>query len=313
MQLYYKEENEPMKKKTVLILFIILAIIAVYYIINFHKNKDTYEFKGNTFSYSENRGKADYEILSRNKNNSLDIYKVKFNSRDFLEEKAEIHGLIFIPEEKKEYPGIVFLPGGGGTKEGRGSLGESIAKLGYAVLIIDQRGIGETKASYLSFEQDYQVFSKRREPMQHLAVYDVLKSSDILRNFKEAEIDKENIAIIGESMGGRYGIIASALDKRIKGIIAISTSGFHIESNPLIPHNNYLISIDPDYYIDKISPNYLIMFYTINDSVVPLKDAQITFAKAKDPKEFLIIEGCQHGYCEKMDKEIEKGLKEIFG
>ena len=305
-------ENK-MKKKTIVTLVIIIVIISAYYIINFPKNKDPYEFKGNTFSYSENRGEADYEILSRNKNNSLNIYKIKFNSRNFLEEKSVIYGLVFAPAENKKYPGVIFLPGGGGTKESRSSIGESIAKLGYAVLIIDQRGIGETKASYLSFEQDYQIFAQGKEPMQHLAVYDVLKSFDVLRNFKEAEINKENITIIGESMGGRYGIIAAAIEKRLKGIIAISTSGFHIESNPSIPYNNYLLSIDPDYYIDKISPNYLIMLHTINDSVVPLKDAQITFSKAKEPKKFFIIKQCQHGYCEEMDKEIEKGLKEMFG
>ncbi len=83
--------------------------------------------------------------------------------------------------------------------------------------------------------------------MQHLAVYDVLRSFDFLREQKE--IDKNNIIVVGESMGGRYGIIASAIDNRIKGVIGISTSGFHISINPLIEGNDYMISVDADNYI----------------------------------------------------------------
>ena len=77
--------------------------------------------------------------------------------------------------------------------------------------------------------------------------------------------------------------------------------------------NDYLVSVDPDNYISSISPNRVFMLHGTNDTVVPLKDAQITFDKAKEPKRFFIAANCSHGYCEKMDEEIKKDLEEMFG
>lgn len=290
----------------------IIVFILVIYFIKDYKG-DPYKFKGNALDYSEDRGEVDYEVLTKNSNKSLNVYKLKFKSKPFLEEETIIYGLLYVPKNREKAPGLIFLPGGGGTKESRERIALKIVEEGYAVLTIDQRGIGETEGIYLNLEQDYKVFSERKEPMQHLAVYDVLRSYDVLREFKEAEIDGENVAIIGESMGARYGIIAAAIDKRLKGVIAISTSGFHVELNPLNPANNYLVSVDPDHYIAKISPNFVAMLHGTNDTVVSLKDAQITFNKAKEPKRFFIAENCQHGYCEKMGEELKSILKEMFG
>jgi len=300
-----------MKKKylVIVVILVILLIIFIFFIKN--RNKDPYQFKGNTLYYSENR-QTDYEILSKSSNDSFELYKIRFKSKQFLEEKTEIYGLLFIPKEKEATPGIVFLPAGGGTKESRAEIAIKISKLGYAVLVIDQRGIGETGGTYLGIEQDYQIFSQGKEPIQHLSVYDVLKAYDVLREFKDERINKEKIGIAGESMGARYGIIAAAIDQRIKGVIVISSAGFHININPLQKGNDYFVSIDPDHYIEEID-GFVMMLHGTNDSVVSLNDAQITFSKAKEPKRFFIAQGCQHGYCEKMFEELKKGLEMMLG
>lgn len=304
------------KKRCFIFVIIIILLIISVFLINKYRNKDPYEFKGNTLYYSENRGKTDYEILSKSSNESINIYKIKFKSKNFLDNPTIIYGLLFIPKDKKNVPGLVLLPGGGGTKEQESRLASKIAKLGYGVLTIDQRGIGETGGVYLGIEQDYQVFTQGKEPIQHLSVYDALKTYDVLREFKEEDgtkmIDREKIGFVGESMGARYAIITAAIEKRTKGVIAVSTSGFHIELSPLQTGNDYLVSIDPDHYINKIAPNFVMMLHGTNDTVVPLKDAQITFSKAKEPKRFFVAENCQHGYCEKMWEELKKGLEIMF-
>ncbi|MFA6974267.1 MAG: alpha/beta hydrolase [Parcubacteria group bacterium] len=301
-----------MKKKTfylVLVLLIILSVITAYFVIQ-NKNKDKYYFNGNSFSYSENRGNPDYNISLNETKDNLEIYNVNFDSKNFLDYKTKIYGLLIIPKNDKNVPGLVLLPGGSVTKESEAILGEKIANLGYAVLTFDQRGVGETGGYYLGFQDDYNIFAQGKEPVQHLSVYDALKAYDVLK--KIDDVDKNNIAIAGESMGGRYAIIAGAIDKRLKGVIVISSSGFHVQ-NENMPYTPYLFSVDPDNYIGKISPNPVFMLHSLNDSVISLKDAKITFDLAKEPKKFFEVKDCPHGYCEEMFEELKTDLKVVFG
>ncbi len=306
-----------MGKKKVLIMVIILAfvfLILITYSFYFRGEKNPYNFKGNTLSYSENRSDVDYNKILIEENKTFDVFKVDFDTRQLLNENIRIYGLLYLPKnanQENKVPGIIFLAGGGGTKESRREIAEEMVKMNYAVLVIDQRGLGETGGSFLSFDEDYKIFKQGKEPMQHLAVYDVLRSFDFLNEAKE--VDKNRISIVGESMGARYGLIASAIDKRMKGIVAISTSGFHINLNPLAEGNDYFLSIDPDHYIDKISPNKIFMIHCINDSVVKLEDAEKSFSIAKEPKKLKIFENCAHGYNPIMRDELRSDLKDIFG
>jgi fermentation-respiration switch protein FrsA (DUF1100 family) len=227
-----------------------------------------------------------------------------------MEYETYIYGLLAMPVAKTKVPGIVLLPGGGVSKEGEFSRADIMAKLGYAVLVIDQRGIGQTAGYYLNMEQDYQVFSQGNEPIQHLSVFDALRSFDVLRDIDG--IDKDNIAIVGESMGGRYAIIAAALDPRLKGVIGISTSGFDVKKDNS-PYNSYLLSIDPDHYVSKISPRKVFMLHATNDTVIPMQNAKYTFNLANEPKKFYIAEGCGHGYCDAMYNALKEDLFEMFG
>jgi len=296
------------KKRTLYKVLIFLAVILIASILVKYFNRDSYQFKVDKFQYL-NRGKAQYDIHLINKSQGTDIYSVIYMSRPFLTYPVKIFGLLFIPSGKKNIPGIVLLPGGGVPKEAESTLANYLADNGYAVLTIDQRGIGETGGYYLGIEEDYNVFLKGKEPIQHLSVYDILRAYDVLKDIKG--IDKENIAVAGESMGGRYAIIAAAIEKRFKGAMIISSAGFHINKENK-PENNYLLSIDPDHYIADISPRPLFMLHGSKDTKVRVDDAKLTFSIAKDPKKFFIAEGCGHGYCEEMNETIIEGFKEIF-
>jgi uncharacterized protein len=299
------------KKKTLRIIGLMIVLIAAGLFLFYHlKPGEIYQFKDGSFYYSKERGKVDYNIQLKYSHDSIDVYSVSFKSRNFTSYETTIYGLLFLPAAKKNLPGLVLLPGGGGTKEGESRLATIIAKLGYAVLTIDQRGVGQTGGYYLGPQEDYGVFANGNEPIQHLSVYDALRTFDVLREIKE--VDKNNIAIAGESMGGRYAVIAGGMDNRLKGVIAISTSGFHVKNDNSV-YGPYLLSIDPDHYVNKISPNYLMMLHGSNDSVVSLNDAKETFGLAKEPKNFFVAEGCNHGYCDGMHDELVRDLKLVFG
>ena len=319
------EVETPKKKKKnfkiiITMIIAIVIVIGIYFIFFNNKNIEKpltiintqnliYNFSGNKFSYSQDRGYIDYKMTQQSDNNTFTIYNISFYSRDFLNFSTKIYGLLLMPKNKTNVPGIVYLPGGGVSKEKVLTVTSLMAREGYAVLIIDQRGIGETGGYYLSFEDDYAVFSQGKEPIQHLSVYDVLATSDVLREMNN--VDKDNIAIAGESMGARYAIIAAAIDKRFKGVLGISVSGFNIVDD----HSNeakYLLSIDPDNYIADISPNYVIMMHGGNDTTVPLNESKNTYGKALEPKKFYFYKKCRHGYCPDMDNDIKSSLKLIL-
>ena len=298
-----------MKKRNIFISLLILIILITSIFFIFPKSRDPYSFKEDTLCYSQNRPSPIYEMSYNSTNDSIDLYNIKFQSKNFLQYNTTIYGLLFIPQNKTNIPSLVLLPGGGIPKENEYDLSLIIAKLGYGVLTFDQRGIGQTGGIYLDPEHDYEIFQQGKEPIQHLSVYDPLVAYDLLKQIKN--IDKNNIAIAGESMGGRYAIIAAAIDKRLKGVLVISSSGFHIKGSneTYIP---YLLSIDPDHYIDKISPNKVFMIHGDNDTTITLKDAQETYQIAKDPKRFYIAKGCGHGYCNSSYDELKKDLKDLF-
>ena len=298
--------NKKLKNRLIFVgvLLLIILLIAFFFIFKNHKQSLT-----GYSSYYLDRPAPNYKMSLNETNGSVEIYSINFKSKDFLDNPALIYGLLFIPKDKKNIPGIVLLPGGGVAKEGFRTRSIELANLGYAVLVIDQRGIGETGGDYPSLEEDYQIFASRKESIQQLGVYDALAATDILRDIKN--VDKKNIAIIGESMGGRYAIIATALDERLKGVIVISSSGFHIK-NDSQPYTPYLLSIDPDNYINKISPRPVLMLQGDNDTIVKLEDAKYTFNLAGEPKRFFIAQGCGHGYCEKMSDEFKADLNILF-
>ncbi len=299
------------KKLKVIILVVLLLILlaGLSYVVYHNLTKESYSFKDDKLVYEKNRGKPEFEMFLKQKNETFDIYNVIYQSRNFLTYKTTIHGLLFLPKTEGKVPGVVLLPGGGVTKESEGRVAEIIANLGYAVLTIDQRGIGETGGYYLGIQEDYGVFAKGDEPIQFLSVYDALKAFDVMRKIES--IDSSNIIMSGESMGGRYSMIAAALDDRIKGYVGISTSGFHYKEENM-PYDSFLSSIDADNYVKMISPRDFIMIHATNDSTIKIEDAKLTFDNANEPKKFFRVEGCGHGYCDKMYEPLKQSLEWIF-
>lgn len=299
-----------MRHKKLIVIITLLIFVATSYLFFFYHQQEIYQVKDGTVSYTQDRGKPDYQIVLSSKGETYDIYNITFLSRPFLQYSTTIYALLYLPKIAKQVPALIYLPGGGVPKEGAATLSTFMVKEGYAVLVLDQRGIGQTEGYFLSLDDDYKVFSQGKEPIQHLAVFDVLKAFDVLRAVKE--IDQKNIALVGESMGGRFALVAAALDNRIKGVIAISTSGYHVTKDVTKPGNEFLLSIDPDQYINKIAPRPLFMLHSKKDSIVPYASAQQTFILAKEPKNFFTAENCDHGFCQEMQEALKKDLKDLF-
>ena len=240
------------------------------------------------------------------------LANVQFKSRDM-----QMAGLLRIPmpagtgqnstANAGRIPGIVLLPGATVTKEREQGLAKYLAGLGYATLTLDQRNLGAPDA-----KSDLQLFMRGVEPTEHKMVYDGLAAAEILRI--QPGIDPDRIIYAGESNGGRFAIIACALDAKARGVLAISTSGYGtdaaVAATGLTEKDTirFYRSIDPESYLSKIAPRPLAMIHSSNDPVIPYQLAERTYALASQPKSFDTVGCTKHGYCTDMNAYIEKRL-----
>ena len=246
------------------------------------------------------------ELLEKTDNYTL--YEVVYKSRG-----ADIECLIRIPENRsgKQVPGIVLLPGATVTKEGEQGLARYLCDIGYASIAIDQRNLGG-----INMEGDLLMFLNGEEPTQHKMVYDALSAAEVLR--RQPEIDPDRILYLGESNGGRFAITGCALDKRARGVVAISTCGYGIDAlvasarmkDPEVIR--FYRSIDPDTYLGEIHPRTFVMIHSLNDPVIPYDSAQQTYIKIADPKSLHVIEAEGHGYNAFMNPFLEAELAKVF-
>ncbi|WMW25729.1 prolyl oligopeptidase family serine peptidase [Methanolobus sediminis] len=248
----------------------------------------------------------DYSSNDISAANDADIIReVSFESSG-----SQIAGLIRIPESGTNVPGVVILPGAGVSKEQQTAVPQLLSSLGYASITIDQRNLGG-----IDPQGDLALYMNGTEPVEYMMVHDALAAANVLAD--QSEVNEDNIAMLGLSNGGRFAIIATAIEPGIKGVIGISTSGYDTDSIELNDNINmdaykFYRSIDPDNYLDMISSRRFVMLHSMNDSTIPYEYALRTFDKAEEPKALYPINGSTHGYSPLMAEDIENELGIIF-
>ncbi len=289
-------------------MLLLTAALAILFISGCTSPQESYSVsQDGTLAYT-NRPTVNYTQTLLKEDGNATMYKLTFDSRG-----QKIYALLAIPKDSTKaragkVPAFFDLYGATMSKEGEyAGLGQDLVQMGFAVLIIDQRGWGETKGLVPSFEADYQAFLKGEEPVQHKMVYDGLRAYDILK--ARPEVDSSRIYAAGQSMGGRYSMIAASIEKGIAGALIISSSGYQVGEQP--PEViRFLNSIDPNHYVAGISPRPLIMVHSKNDTVIPFQMAQQTFDFAKEPKTLLVTESKDHSYIRQdMKSLLEKELE----
>ncbi|AKB80522.1 alpha/beta superfamily [Methanosarcina horonobensis HB-1 = JCM 15518] len=223
----------------------------------------------------------------------------------------KVQALLRVPANaSSSSPGVILLPGAGVSKEGEQGLAVELSKMGYATLTLDQRNQGS-----INVERDLELFRADLEPVEYLMVYDVLKAADVLAS--QPEIDPERLAVLGESNGGKFAIIACALDPSLKGVIGISTSGYGTEEiDPASVTDSeayrFYLSIDPDTYLNALPPSKFVMIHSFNDTIISHELALRTFAIAEEPKAMYNTTEETHGYTASMRPYLEKELALIL-
>lgn len=143
--------------------------------------------------------------------------------------------LIVRPEKaEKKLPAIVVLHGTGGTKEGQRGWLTRLAKKGFLAIAIDARYHGERSggAKGAAAYNDAILRAWRTKPdqkMEHPFYYDTCwdlwRTADYLET--RDDVDKNNLGMIGFSMGGIEAWLAGAVDPRYKAVVpAIAVQSF---------------------------------------------------------------------------------------
>ncbi|MFP4085236.1 MAG: alpha/beta hydrolase [Desulfobacteraceae bacterium] len=133
-----------------------------------------------------------------------------------------------------------------------------------------------------------------------------------------SDIDRKNLFIYGQSLGGVFAIAALA-QNRFPGIRAVAVEGtfasFRAEARYMMLHKSRQTigqascltwPIEPltfvgvsDAYspidlVDRVSPVPLLIIHCKSDTAVPHKQAEALFQQAKAPKYLWSVQGCEH-------------------
>jgi dipeptidyl aminopeptidase/acylaminoacyl peptidase len=224
-------------------------------------------------------------------------YKIIYES-----DGVNIHALLTIPKTPGKVPVFVIFPAASITKEAeQNHLGNELNRLGFATFILDPRGSGSSGGQLLPPEYDYFTYFKGVEgpyPTQWKAVDDLFRAYEIVSN--RPELDPERIYVAGESMGGRYAIIAASLQDGFNGTLVISSSGYNADTSSLEPElADYMDSINPYTYIKDLKTKIAFMHGT-DDEILPIEDGLKLYDAANEPKKFYEVEGGGHSF-ESMD------------
>jgi len=134
-----------------------------------------------------------------------------------------IPGLFIMPEEWNRSVPFAIYAGEWGKMQGiHSGLIEEFIRAGYGVLAIDVRGVGETATS--DFEAATNSLMLDR-PLFGQRVFDIIRAVDFIweRCYIAPQIDKGRLTIVGEGVGGLWGLYAAALDGRVAAVVAQDT------------------------------------------------------------------------------------------
>jgi len=184
---------------------------------------------------------------------------------------------------------------------GYAALAEQICQRGFAVLIFNFRGTGDSGGNLdiLGWIRDLK------------AMIDYLSTLP--------EVDKSRLSLLGFSGGAAVSVYVAAQDNRVSAVVACACPAefafFTQADNPssLIDHFRSIGAIrDSDFppsaqewlngfelvspinYVAGISPRPLLLVHGSQDETVEVSQAHRLYARAGEPKQLIIVEGAGH-------------------
>lgn len=219
-------------------------------------------------------------------------------------DQIELSANLYLPEDSGEWsPGIVVCHGFGSCKENYADFGVRATSMGYAALIMDLRGHGES-----SGELDANMFN------------DVAAAALYLQN--RSEVNPMSVAVRGASMGGWLAIHTAVHLRDLSPVVAVCptnesqltilmeevsmvqrghTSPVITGTPPRVNVNSMmqlLQRLDVFRSARHVSPRPLLLVHCEGDEVVPAHISQRIYADALEPKTLWLLPGGNHRFAQ---------------
>lgn len=211
----------------------------------------------------------------------------------------DVYASLMIPKNVTRPPVVIVLPALTITKELDLPMAQYLAGMGYASLTLDERGFGQTGGMREdNYSDGFYSFVNGGTPIQYKQIYDALKGLDYVKS--RNDLNGSDTAILGESIGGMWSIIAAGTEPQFKGVICVSSSDFNLgtydNSTAInVSANEYISSIQPSNYLSMLPPRKLVMIHFTDDQIIPIANAKALYDNASQPKAWYQYEGTTHG------------------
>lgn len=261
-------------------------------------------------------------LLTHRSTDSVNVYHVSFQNN---QPGSRIYGILCVPKKSGKYPALIRFPGAGV----RGYSGNSsLASKGMITLEIGIHGIpvdleNEVYNSLLRgalFNYPFFNLESRDQYYFKRVIQGCLKSVDFIHSLPQ--FDGSSLAVMGSSQGGALSIITTALDSRVKYLVALcpalsDLTGYlhsraggwpHMFNKTNIINHGTAEKIKTSAYYDVVNFARLIKvpgFYSwgLNDQTTPPTSMYSAYNLISAPKElFIIPEGGHKIYPEQVDR-----------
>lgn len=294
----------------------IVIIIVVLAEVVFFPPKDISPGAENTWSLSgtnrltfNDRTPPSVKSVILNEAANYTLEKISYDSYGI-----SVYGLLRIPKNVQKPPVVIILPAATVTKEANSPMAEALGSWGYASLTLDERGNGgETKGiSPMDIMSGYDAYRNGGIPSQYAQIHDILLGYEYLRS--RDDLDGGNILVLGESMGGRFSIIAAGIEPGLKAAFVVSSGPYGLDAGNNTGAQRFVESIEPATYLPELPPRKLVMFHFTGDPIIPVASGRALYDAASQPKAWYQYNGTVHGlYSDTYAPDLHTELESIFG
>lgn len=260
----------------------------------------------------------------------VDVYHIRYKNID----NSFIYGILAKPKKAGKYPGILQVPGAG-IRPYNGLIEQ--AEHGFVTLQIGIHGIPVTYTTDLY--NNLAAGALKNYPMVNLDNKDTyyykrvyigsVRGIDVLASLEE--VDNSKLLVWGQSQGGALSIITAALNKKVKGLVAVypalsDLTGYlhkraggwpHMFNENNAPTMATKAKIETSAYYDVVNfarqinvPGYYTWGY--NDETCPPTSMYSAFNQIQAPKELLLVQETGHWTYPEQQQKIFNWIKNFL-
>jgi hypothetical protein len=146
---------------------------------------------------------------------------------------------------------------------------------------------------------------------------DVRAALDDLSSGRHPHVDSERLVLIGHSLGGWAAVLAAAADPRPRGVAIYGAladpRGLEFSADYIAAEfTPWLNGITPEQFVEQanaldnsyipveqaalVAPRPLLILHGGLDTTIPPEQGQALFARARDPREYILVPAANHAF-----------------